>query len=283
MKGATLVFLGLVCVHVLAFRPCGGRAWPPVAKTPYCAGVATELASKARTGRLPRHSSKSVGFWADGSLEGSSVEFAWCRSGSTQAERALVTSWSRRGAASWSGWCRVMARRPCAMVDGSLVVVEAPVFRAKEGDGVRLPYGEQTWHEGRSQERALTWKRKVEALVREGGSPVVETHRSSWRRRRGGGGSTWRPLLHVAMSTERRRGRRRGKLRPRRTAASVVGQGDRTKGSPWGLPRRGRSGETTSTTLSSCAEWEGKAENGRKGSVAADGERWRGRRVLGLL
>jgi hypothetical protein len=58
---------------------------------------------------------------------------------SVQAEHAPVTLRSRRGAAGWSGRYRVMAQHLGAMVAGSLVVVEAPVFCTKEGEEVRLP------------------------------------------------------------------------------------------------------------------------------------------------
>lgn len=80
------------CVYVLAFWPCGGRAWPPAVKTPCCASVAIEPVSKARTVKLSRQRIKAKDFGVDGSMEGSSAADRLVRVGAG-AGRSIARWW----------------------------------------------------------------------------------------------------------------------------------------------------------------------------------------------
>ena len=72
MKGTALVFLGPVCVRV-AFRPCGGRVWPPAAETPCYASVANRASVEGQNRQAIEATSKARAFGADSSPEGSSA------------------------------------------------------------------------------------------------------------------------------------------------------------------------------------------------------------------
>ena len=72
MKGTALVFLGPVCVRV-AFRPCGGRVWPPAAETPCYASVANRAGVEGQNRQAIEATSKARAFGADSSPEGLST------------------------------------------------------------------------------------------------------------------------------------------------------------------------------------------------------------------